>query len=131
MNNHFDGRPSWSDWGGLNDVVRNQEFTNGLAASEYVFGGVLGNTNIDLRPSQIRRGFRMTSSVSNRTYAGRIMATYNSGLANNGLAYAISGSRRWAPQGYIDGTVYDAFSFYGAKTYETEYDHHTPTLPTS
>ena len=53
----------------------------------------------------------------NRTYTGRVMATYNSGLQKNGLAYSLSGSRRWAKQGYIDGTLYDAYSFFGAMEY--------------
>ena len=30
MNKMYNGRPQWSNWGGLNDVLRNQEFTNGL-----------------------------------------------------------------------------------------------------
>ena len=46
------------------------------------------------------------------------MTTYNSGLHKNGLAYSISGSRRWAKQGYIDGTLYDAFSVFGALEYK-------------
>jgi hypothetical protein len=117
MNKFFDGRPQWNNWGGLNDVTRNQEFTNGLSSSEYTFGGILGNTNIDTRPSGLRAGTRLSSSFSNRTYAGRLMATYNSGLKENGLAYAISTSRRWAKEGYIKGTLYDAYSLFGTLEY--------------
>ena len=118
MNKIFDGRPQWNNWGGLNDVVRNQQFSNGITASDYTFGGILGNTNIDLRPSGLRPGFRISSSASNRTYTGRIMGTYNSGLQENGLAYMFSASRRWAKEGYIDGTLYDAYSFYGSLEYQ-------------
>jgi len=118
MNKFFDGRPQWNNWGGLNDVIRNQEFTNGLRASAYTFGGILGNTNIDTRPSKLRPGIRLSSSVSNRTYTGRLMATYTSGQDSNGLSYTFSASRRWAKQGYIDGTLYDAYSFYGALEYQ-------------
>ncbi|WP_289645153.1 TonB-dependent receptor [Maribacter aestuarii] len=78
----------------------------------------MGNTNIDLRPSGLRSGFRISSSASNRTYTGRLMATYNSGLQENGLAYMFSASRRWAKEGYINGTLYDAYSFYGALEYQ-------------
>ncbi len=118
MNKLFDGRPQWNNWGGLNDIIRNQEFTNGLNASAYTFGGILGNTNIDLRPSGLRSGLRLSSSASNRTYTGRLMATYNSGINKKGLAYMFSASRRWAKEGYIDGTLYDAYSFYGALEYQ-------------
>ncbi len=117
MNKLYDGRPQWNNWGGLNDVTRNQEFSNGLAASDFAFGGILGTTNVDTRPSSLRPGTRLSASASNRTYTGRLMATYNSGLKKNGLAYSVSGSRRWAKQGYIDGTLYDAFSFFGAVEY--------------
>ena len=39
MNKLFDGRPQWGDWSGLNNAVRNQEFTVGSFPSDYVFGG--------------------------------------------------------------------------------------------
>ena len=118
MNKFFDGRPQWNNWGGLNDVIRNQEFSNGLELSNYTFGGILGNTNIDLRPSKLRPGVRLSYTASNRTYSGRLMATYTSQPKSNGLAYTFSASRRWAKQGYIDGTLYDAYSFFGALEYE-------------
>ena len=120
MNKFFDGRPQWNNWGGLNDVTRNQEFKNGLDASDYTFGGLLGNTNIDTRPSGLRPGFRFSTSVSNRTYTGRTMATYTSPKQENGLNYTISTSRRWAKEGYIEGTLYDAYSLFGALEYAVD-----------
>ena len=33
MNKMFNGRPQWSNWGGINDVMRNQELSNGLSPS--------------------------------------------------------------------------------------------------
>ncbi|BFP41435.1 carboxypeptidase-like regulatory domain-containing protein [Flavobacteriaceae bacterium GF1] len=123
MNKFFDGRPQWNNWGGLNDVVRNQEFTNGLEASALTFGGILGNTNINTRPSGLRPGTRLSTSYSNRTYSGRVMATFNSGSNPNGLGYAFSGSRRWAKEGHIDGTLYDAYSFFGAMEYQCNPKH--------
>ena len=117
MNNFFDGRPQWNNWGGLNDVTRNQQFARALQPSEYSFGGILGTTNIDTRPSAMRAGTRLSSSASNRTYAGRLMVTHTSNSQNNGFAYSLSASRRWAKQGYIDGTLYDAFSVFAAISY--------------
>ena len=37
MNKLFDGRPQWSNWGGLNDVLRGQDLSMGLAPSSYNF----------------------------------------------------------------------------------------------
>ncbi|MBT8298590.1 MAG: TonB-dependent receptor, partial [Maribacter sp.] len=118
MNKFFDGRPQWNNWGGLNDVTRNQDYSHGLEASEYTFGGILGNTNIDSRPSGLRPGFRFSASASNRTYASRVMATYTSSKRETGLAYSFSVSRRWAKEGYINGTLYDAYSLFGALEYQ-------------
>lgn len=118
MNKFYDGRPQWNNWGGLNDVIRNQEFTNGLSVSTYTFGGILGNTNIDTRPSGLRPGIRFSGSMSNRSYRSRLMATYSSGLQKNGLAYTFSSSRRWSNTGYVDGTLYDAYSFFGSLEYK-------------
>lgn len=123
MNKLMDGRPQWNNWGGLNDVTRNQEFTHGLQASDYSFGGILGTTNISTRPSAFRKGIRLSSSASNRTYAGRLMATYTSGDLQNRIHYSISASRRWAKEGYIDGTLYDAYSFFGAFEYKLTNEH--------
>ena len=58
MNKVATGRPQWSDWGGLNDVLRNQEFANGLAVAEKTFGGVLGSTSIDTRASHQTKRLR-------------------------------------------------------------------------
>ncbi|VAW17936.1 Thiamin-regulated outer membrane receptor Omr1 [hydrothermal vent metagenome] len=117
MNKFYDGRPQWNNWGGLNDATKNQQFSHGLQPSDYSFGGILGTTNIDTRPTGLRPGLRLSSSASNRTYGGRLMVTYTSGLQKNGFAYSVSASRRWAKEGYIDGTLYDAFSVFGALEY--------------
>ena len=112
MNKIYNGRPQWSNWGGLNDVLRNQELTTGLAPSSYNFGGILGTTNINLRASEYRSGGRVTYSSSNRSYTNRVMATYASGLVEGGWSYAFSLGRRWGDEGFQDGTFYDANSFF-------------------
>ncbi len=114
MNKIYNGRPQWSNWGGLNDVLRNQEVTSGLSASSYNFGGVLGSTNISLRASEYQSTKRVTYSSSNRSYTNRVMATYASGVVEGNWSYAFSLGRRWGNEGYQDGTFYDSNSFFGA-----------------
>jgi hypothetical protein len=114
MNKMFDGRPQWSNWGGLNDVLRGQELSMGLAPSSYNFGGLLGSTNINLRASSYRAGGRITYSSSNRSYTNRLMATYASGQLEGGWSYAFSLGRRWGDEGFQDGTFYDANSFFAS-----------------
>ncbi|MDO7171035.1 TonB-dependent receptor [Mariniflexile sp. AS56] len=112
MNKLYNGRPQWSNWGGLNDVLRNQELSTGLTPSNYNFGGVYGSTNINTRASEYRSGSRVTYSASNRSYANRLMATYASGLLENDWAFAFSIGRRWGDEGYQDATLYDSNSFF-------------------
>ncbi|MEH6405668.1 MAG: TonB-dependent receptor [Leeuwenhoekiella sp.] len=112
MNKIFNGRPQWANWGGLNDAQRNQEFTMGISASDYTFGGLAGTTNIVMRASQYRRGGRVSYASSNKTYTGRLMASYNTGLSQKGWAFSTLVSRRYGNEGYINGTLYDANSIF-------------------
>ena len=112
MNKLFNGRPQWSNWGGLNDVLRNQEFSAGLTPSSYTFGGVLGSTNINTRASEYRAGGRVSYASSNRSYNHRAMATYATGLMDNGWAFAVSASRRDGNEGFNDASRYDATSMF-------------------
>ena len=114
MNKLYDGRPQWSNWGGLNDVQRNQVFTNGIAPGEFSFGGLGGTTNILMRASKYQQGGRVSFAGSNRSYTGRVMATYASGEQGNGWFYAFSIGRRYAQEGYMDGTLYDSNSFFAS-----------------
>lgn len=114
MNKQFNGRPQWGNWGGLNDVQRNREFTAGLSASDYSFGGLGGVTHITMRASQYRRGGQVSYATANRSYEGRVMGSYSSGLLANGWAYTILASRRFGNEGYVEGTLYDANSIFAA-----------------
>ena len=110
MNKFFNGRPQWGNWGGLNDLTRNQEFNPGLKTSDYGFGGLIGATNINTKASSYRSGGRVTYSSSNRSYSNRVLVSYASGLNQKGWAYAFAIGNRWGESGYSDATFYDAQS---------------------
>ncbi len=114
MNKQFSGRPQWSNWGGLNDVQRNREFTMGMKANEYTFGDLAGTTNIVMRASQYRKGGRVSYAIGNRSYTGRVMGSYNSGLNKEGWAYSVLLARRYGNEGFIEGTSYNANSFFAS-----------------
>lgn len=114
MNKLYDGRPQWSNWGGLNDAIRNQEYTMGSGPSDYTFGGILGTQQISTRASFYRPGARISFSSTNTNYSWRSMGTYASGLNSKGWAFVVSGSRRWAEEGYFDGTDYGANSLFAS-----------------
>ncbi|WP_111707276.1 carboxypeptidase-like regulatory domain-containing protein [Lutibacter citreus] len=112
MNKLYDGRPQWSNWGGLNDALRNQQFSNGIQASETAFGGVLGTTNFITRASEYQKVSKVSVSSTNRSYTSRLMATYASGVLENNWSYVVSGSRRAAQNGYFEGTTYNSWAAY-------------------
>lgn len=114
MNRVADGRPQYGDWGGLNDATRNQEFTNGSAPSDYAFGGIAGTQEINTRASLYRKGTRLSFLNTNTNYAFRMMGTHVSGMRTDGWAYVVSAGRRWAEEGYFDGTNYSANSFFAS-----------------
>ncbi|MDT0555440.1 TonB-dependent receptor [Patiriisocius hiemis] len=123
LNKQFSGRPQWGNWGGLNDAQRNREFSMGLKANDYAFGDVAGTTNIIMRASQYREGGRVSYAAANRSYQGRVMGSYNSGLSKDGWAYSILASRRFGEEGFKDGTLYDANSFFAAVEKKLSDDH--------
>lgn len=114
MNKLYNGRPQWSDWGGLNDVVRNQELSVGMSPSNYTFGGILGTTNINVRASQYRKGGRLTYSSTNRSYTNRLLASYATGMMEGGWSFVAAIGRRWGEEGFQDATLYDSNSFFAS-----------------
>jgi hypothetical protein len=114
MNDLEEGGVQYNAWSGLNDVFRSRQTSLGLAATEYNIGGLGLNTSLDASASNQRKQTRVNYAMTNRAYRNRIMFTHSSGLNKNGWAYSFSFSRRWANEGQIKGTFYDAFGYFGA-----------------
>lgn len=108
------GDASWSQFGGLTDIFRSRASTYGLMPSNYAFGGLNGSTYFDITAANQRKQTRVSYSLANRNYRDRIMLTRSSGLMKSGWAYSVSLSKRWAKEGYVPGTFYDGYSYYGA-----------------
>ncbi len=100
--------------GGLNDVLKDRSLTYGLKPSEFSFGTTKGSTQINATAADQRKGTTISYYNGNRTFRNRVMATYNTGVMKNGWAFSVSGSRRWAQEGYVPGTFYDGYSYYAA-----------------
>jgi hypothetical protein len=112
MINLENNRGLYNDWSGLNDVVRARDISLGLAPATFSFGDIGGSYSIDSRASRQRKQLQVSYAISNRSYDNRIMLTYGSGILKNGWSYSVSGSRRWADEGYIPGTFYDGWSYF-------------------
>ena len=114
MENLDNGFTPYGQWGGLNDVLRNRESTIGMTATTFAFGDLGGLTSFDTRASHQRKQTSINYALSNRNYVHRFMVTHSTGLNKKGWAFSFSGSRRWADEGFTDGTYYDGWSFFGA-----------------
>lgn len=100
-----------SNWGGLNDAMGKTINTIGFSASEIIFGGVGGTNNIILRPTENAASTHITYSGTNSSYRHRTMFTHSTGLVDDNWAMILSGSRRWAQEGYVKGTFFDAYAY--------------------
>lgn len=112
MENLDNGFTPYGQWGGLNDVLRNRDVSHGLRNTPYAFGDFGGLTYIDTRASYQRQQTSFNYAVSNRNYNHRLMASHSTGLNKKGWAFTVSGSRRWAEEGYTEGTYYDGWSLF-------------------
>ncbi|HEX5651769.1 MAG TPA: TonB-dependent receptor [Chitinophagaceae bacterium] len=114
MDNLDNGFTPYGLWGGLNDVMRNRDISWGLRSNTFAFGEIGSITNIDSRASKQRAQTSISYALSNRNYSNRVMLTHSTGLSKKGWAFSLSGSRRWADEGYVPGTYYDGWSYFAA-----------------
>ncbi|MBK7937574.1 MAG: carboxypeptidase-like regulatory domain-containing protein [Lewinellaceae bacterium] len=106
------GFTPYAEFGGLNDVLRNRNSTVGLDPSDFAFSELGGATMIDTRAAVQRKQIRASYASANRTYRNRVMLTMSTGLMPGGWAVSVSGSKRWAEEGYVPGTFYDGYSYF-------------------
>ncbi|HXK80537.1 MAG TPA: TonB-dependent receptor plug domain-containing protein [Bacteroidales bacterium] len=114
VNDINSGRAYWSNWGGLNDATRNTVVLSGLGFYDYGFGRIGGATNIITRASEYMPQTRVSYSLANKSYNNRLMFIHSTGMMENGWAFTASGSKRWAVNGYSEGSFYDAYSYFVA-----------------
>lgn len=106
------GQFRYSMVGGLNQQTRNVEFALPFESNNFSMPGMAGSNNYNFRPAQMAAGHRITLSAANRNYTMRGMYTYNTGLNEKGWAYSANITYRWADRGYVEGTFYNALSYF-------------------
>ena len=114
MNKSFNYRPNWSNWSGLNDILKSQETSNYSTQSSQSFGHLNGVTLFQMHANAFAKSNKISLSSTNRSYQGRLMATHHSGMLPNNWSYSFSASIRKAQQGYLEGTNLSAKSFFGS-----------------
>ncbi len=106
------GNVDFSNWGGLNEIVRYPEISANHSPSEYAFGGASGTIYKNTKASEYRKGFQTSYAATNRNYRQRLTLRYSSGMNKNGWAFTIMGAKRWAEEGIQEGTFYDGYGTY-------------------
>ena len=116
MNDPEGGRPYYSNWGGLNDVMRNSVILVNTGVAYESFGGPGGVTAISTRAGNYRKQVSLSYSLSNRSYNHRVMATGSTGMMDNGWAFTASVSGRYTPMNsslsWNQGTWYNGSSYF-------------------
>ena len=112
MNDAITGYGPFSLWSGLNEAMRSKESTSGLEISDYGFGGYNGVTNVFGNASNVRKGLRGSVLTNSALYRLRVMASYATGLMDNGWAFAANVSVRLGGNDWIDGVYYRSFAYY-------------------
>ena len=106
------GRFNYSSLGGLNDATRNRERVDAYEFANFGVVGIGGGQSYNTRASQFAQGRKISLSAANRSYVGRALFTYASGLQDNGWAWAASAGYRGATRGNIEGTYYNSAAYF-------------------
>ena len=112
MNNPVDGNTQFGLWSGLNDVTRNIQSWRGLRNNDGAFGNIGNTTTMDMRASKQRVQEQMSYAFSNRSFTHRWMFSKSWGMNKRGWAFTLSGSFRFAKEGYVAGTGNEGYSYY-------------------
>lgn len=123
MNDAITGYSPYSLWSGLNEAMRSKESTIGLEGSSYGVGGYNGETNISAMPSSVRPGWRFSVLSNSAMYRLRFMATYASGVLDNGWSYAVNASARIGGNDWIEGVFYRNFALYAGAQKRIDNEH--------
>lgn len=125
------GQFRFSHVGGLNQQTKNADFALPFESNSFTMPDMAGSNNYDFRPANQAAGHRFTLGGANRNYTLRGMYTYNSGLNKNGWAFSGNLTYRWAKEGYIEGTFYNALSyFFGVQKVFGNKDKHSIAFST-
>ena len=112
MNDMETGQFRYSGIGGLNRFTRNVDFALPFESNNFSMPGMAGSNNYDLRAGSMGAGHYVSVGAANRNYTLRGMYTYASGFNSKGWAVAAGLTYRWANHGYVEGTFYNALSYY-------------------
>lgn len=113
VNDMESGQFRYSMVGGLNRLTNNGSYVLPFEDNNHGLTGMAGTNLHNFRASNMRSGHNLTlSGGNNNNYVARAMYAYGSGFNDKGWAFAAHATYRWSNGGYVEGTFYNALSYY-------------------
>ena len=111
FNDQYRGVFNYSSIGAINDATRNGTSESGFSPSAFTFGNLGVSENINMRSGNYNKGGKITVSYTNRNYYLRGMASYATGLRDDGWAFNVLVGGRYSDRGNVDGLFYENISY--------------------
>lgn len=111
FNDLYRGVFNYSSIGAINDATRNGTSESGFSPSAFTFGNLGVSENINMRSGNYSKGGKVTVSYTNRNYYLRGMASYATGLRDDGWAFNVLVGGRYSDRGNVDGLFYENISY--------------------
>ncbi|SDB64069.1 Outer membrane receptor proteins, mostly Fe transport [Flavobacteriaceae bacterium MAR_2010_188] len=121
VNDMENGVVYWSNWAGLSDVTSSMQVQRGLGASKVAVPSVGGTINILTKTTDAEEGGNIYTTLGNDGYQ-KYGLTYSTGLMDNGFAATVSAAKTDG-DGYVDGTQFNAVSYFVNLTKEFNEAH--------
>ena len=112
QNDMESGQFRFSTVGGLNRFTRNVDYSMPFESNSFAMPDMAGSNDYDFRAGSMQTGNYLSLGAANRNYTLRGMYTYASGFNDRGWAFAGGLTYRWAERGYVEGTFYNALSYF-------------------
>ncbi|WP_034920096.1 TonB-dependent receptor [Gillisia sp. CAL575] len=121
VNDMENGAVYWSNWAGLSDVTTAIQVQRGLGSSKLAVSSVGGTINVVTRSADKAEGGMVKASIGNDGYL-KTLASYNTGLGDNGLSASFLLSRT-SGDGYVNGTEFEGYNYYIGVGYKANENH--------
>lgn len=111
VNDMENGHVYWSNWFGLDAVMRSTQVQRGLGASKLALPSVGGTINILTKGMESKKGGSIKQEIGSYGMT-RTSFGYNTGPLKNGWAFSVAGSFKKG-NGSVNYTPYQGFFWYG------------------
>ena len=121
VNDMENGQVYWSNWAGLGDVTSSMQVQRGLGASKVAVPSIGGTINIISKTTDVEAGGNVYTTLGNDGFQ-KFGVTYSTGVSDKGFAATVSASKTDG-DGYVDGTDFNAVSYFLNLSKEINDDH--------